>query len=166
MKATKALKRTAVVAATAALALAGTMLGAGTAQAAYDPGTHAIWDDEPLYQGWHVDSPTTRLIMQTDGNLVIYTNYNYPGLTKAIWAMNTYGCGYKAVMQSDGNLVVYAADGRVCNAAPLAWGHPHAKLVVGEYRVDFYWGSDRVPHSNDPQSVTLASDLYAPRPQP
>ncbi|MEV7187051.1 hypothetical protein [Kitasatospora sp. NPDC093102] len=154
----------AVVTATAALALTGTMLGAGSAQAAYDPASHAIWDDEPLYPGWHVDSPSTRLIMQSDGNLVVYYNYNYPSLMKVGWAMNTQNCGYKAVMQSDGNLVVYGADGRFCGANSLAYGHPHAKLVVGEYRVDYYWGSDRVPHSNDPQSVTLASDLYAPRP--
>ncbi|MFJ6621088.1 hypothetical protein ACIQOW_26365 [Kitasatospora sp. NPDC091335] len=158
MKATKALRRTAVVAATAALALTGTLMGAGSAQAAYDPNTHTIWDDEPLYQGWHVDSSTTRLIMQTDGNLVVYQ------MGKPVWASNTNNCGYKAVMQSDGNLVVYSANGGVCwNLG--TYGHPHAKLMVNDNgTVAVYWGGDRVPHSNDPQAVILASDLYAPRP--
>ncbi|MFJ9444736.1 hypothetical protein ACIRRH_23095 [Kitasatospora sp. NPDC101235] len=154
----KAFRGTAVVAATAALALAGTLLGAGSAQAAYDPGTHTIWDDEPLYPGWHVDSSTTRLIMQTDGNLVIY----HPN--GAVWATGTNNCGYKAVMQSDGNLVVYSANGGKCWALGTN-GHPHAKLTVNDNgNVSVYWGGDRVPHGNDPEAVVLASDLYSPRP--
>jgi hypothetical protein len=91
------------------VAVAGTLVGAGSAQAAYDPVTHTIWNDEPLYKGWHVDAGETRLIMQDDGNLVLYKG------SLARWASNTVGCGNKAVMQSDGNLVVYGRDGRqVC----------------------------------------------------
>lgn len=47
---------------------------------------------------------TTRLVMQTDGNLVQYTG------TKAVWASHTTrrGATYAAV-QTDGNLVVYTA---------------------------------------------------------
>jgi murein DD-endopeptidase len=47
---------------------------------------------------------TTRLVMQTDGNLVQYTG------TKAVWASHTTGRGATyAAVQTDGNLVVYSA---------------------------------------------------------
>ncbi|MBP0448717.1 MULTISPECIES: hypothetical protein [unclassified Kitasatospora] len=157
MKATKVLRHMAIGMATGALALAGTLAGAGSAQAAYNPTTHTIWDDEPLYPGWHVDSYTTQLVMQSDGNLVIYQNGK-----GAVWASYTVGCGYKAVMQTDGNLVVYAADGHPCwNLG--TYGHPHAKLTVNDAgSVVVYWDGDsgRTPHSNTPTSVALSSDLY------
>jgi hypothetical protein len=45
-----------------------------------------------------------RLIMQTDGNLVLYRVFDY----KAIWSTNTANIGaHKALMQYDGNFVVY-----------------------------------------------------------
>lgn len=111
----RAARRAAGVLAAGVVALAGTAVGAGSAQAAYDPVTHTIWNDEPLYKGWHIDAEDTRLIMQDDGNLVLYRWFDQPGLKTAKWASNTVGCGDKAVMQSDGNLVVYGRDGRqVC----------------------------------------------------
>ncbi|MEV6973284.1 hypothetical protein [Kitasatospora sp. NPDC093806] len=158
MKATKVLRRVGVGVAAGALALAGTLVGAGSAQAAYDSGSHTIWDDEPLYQGWHVDSRTTQLTMQTDGNLVITQNGK-----GAVWGAGTNGCGYKAVMQSDGNFVVYSASGRPCWASGT-WGHPHAKLTVtDDGAVVIHWddaGSGRIPHSNTNNSKILSSDLY------
>lgn len=46
------------------------------------------------------------LIMQGDGNLVLYA----PGDATPLWASNTYGnVGAYAVMQNDGNLVVYSS---------------------------------------------------------
>ncbi len=48
------------------------------------------------------------LVMQTDGNLVLYE----AGVTAALWASNTAGsAGALAVMQDDGNFVVYTAAG-------------------------------------------------------
>ncbi|CAG8799354.1 36397_t:CDS:1, partial [Gigaspora margarita] len=49
-----------------------------------------------------------RLVMQTDGNLVLYSG------STAIWASNTCGKGagpYRMALQTDGNLVVYAGNG-------------------------------------------------------
>jgi PKD repeat protein len=47
-----------------------------------------------------------RLVMQTDGNLVVY------GPAGATWASHTGTRGTVLIMQSDGNLVAYAPDGR------------------------------------------------------
>ncbi|WP_328954675.1 hypothetical protein OHV13_23245 [Kitasatospora purpeofusca] len=158
MKAAKVLRHMGIAVATGALALAGTLAGAGSAQAAYDPVDHSIWDDEPLYKGWHVDSWTTQLVMQTDGNLVI--NQNGKG---TVWASGTYGCGYKAVMQSDGNLVVYDVNNHPCWSTGT-FGHPHARLTVTDAgAVVIHWDGStgpRIPHSNTGGSVILSSDLY------
>jgi len=49
----------------------------------------------------------TRVIMQADGNLVMYTAGNQP-----VWASNTAGKGQAfARMQDDGNFVVYIQGG-------------------------------------------------------
>lgn len=46
----------------------------------------------------------TRLIMQADGNLVLYRNDG-----KALWASDTWGKPVNvAIMQDDGNFVCYA----------------------------------------------------------
>ncbi len=110
----KVARRTVGVLAAGLVALTGTLAGAGSASAAYDPGTRTMWNDEPLYKGWHIDNIDTRLIMQDDGNLVLYRGFSNPATQKATFATNTVGCGEKAVMQTDGNLVVYGQGGRVC----------------------------------------------------
>ena len=47
-----------------------------------------------------------QLVMQTDGNLVLYRLSD----SKALWASNTQGSGaVQAIMQTDGNFVVYTA---------------------------------------------------------
>ncbi len=51
-----------------------------------------------------------RLVMQTDGNLVLYDKNNSPQ-----WNSRTNGRGkgpFKAIMQDDGNLVIYQANGK------------------------------------------------------
>lgn len=61
---------------------------------------------ETLFVGQDVWSPngSYRLIMQSDGNVVLY------GPAGAIWATRTTGTGAdRLVMQADGNLVVYGA---------------------------------------------------------
>ncbi|MBV2152383.1 hypothetical protein [Kitasatospora sp. SUK 42] len=159
MKTKKTLRNLALAAATTALALAGTLAATGTAEAALERGTNyvSIWDDEPLYPGWHLDSAGARMIMQSDGNLVIYHG-NTP-----VWATGTNNCGYKAVMQSDGNLVVYSANGGFCWALGTN-GHPHARLTVSDNGAVFVtWGGDRIPHSGSGNFVQLSSDLYSTR---
>jgi hypothetical protein len=49
-----------------------------------------------------------RLVMQADGNLVLYRILATGGLT-ATWSTGTTGANNRVVMQSDGNLVVYNA---------------------------------------------------------
>ena len=70
----------------------------------------------------HNTSPY-RLVMQTDGNLVVYT----PG-RQAIWQSGTPGTGSnnRLVLQSDGNLVVYTEAGRA------VWNTGTVRGVHGE----------------------------------
>ena len=70
-----------------------------------------------------------RLIMQTDGNLVLYGMVSGQQST-ALWYTSTQGTGaQKAIMQTDGNFVVYDASN---NARWLTWthNHPGAHLAV------------------------------------
>ena len=68
----------------------------------------------------------TRLVMQADGNLVLYRADD----GRALWASGTAGQPVnRAVLQADGNLVARAADGRVCWASDTA-GNAGARLVL------------------------------------
>ncbi|MFD9794926.1 hypothetical protein ACFWXK_28715 [Streptomyces sp. NPDC059070] len=71
-----------------------------------------------------VSSDTARLIMQSDGNLVIYDEFN-----RARWASNTVGQGWEARLQTDGNFVVYTRSNRPVWASNTA-GRPGSRLVV------------------------------------
>lgn len=70
-----------------------------------------------------------QLIMQTDGNLVLYASGH-----RALWSSRTNGKGgWVAAMQGDGNLVVYTAGNRDEHRALWASGtnnHPGARLAV------------------------------------
>ncbi|MFI6444103.1 hypothetical protein [Kitasatospora sp. NPDC050543] len=75
-------------------------------------------------QSWYSPSGRSRVVMQWDGNVVLYRD------GKAIWAApGAIPNGDHLVMQWDGNLVLYAADNR-----PIWWshteGHPGAELTV------------------------------------
>ena len=79
-----------------------------------------------------------QLVMQDDGNLVIYS---VAGTRTPVWASNTVGHpGAKAVFQSDGNVVVYKPDGVSPLWASNSAGHPapsaqltdQGTLVVGD----------------------------------
>jgi hypothetical protein len=80
---------------------------------------------ETLFAGQSVWSAngSYRLIMQSDGNLVVY------GPGGALWSARTTGAaGARVVMQSDGNLVVYDQWNR-----PVWYtgtGNPGARFVV------------------------------------
>jgi hypothetical protein len=70
------------------------------------------------------ETPAAILVMQYDGNFVLYdTSWN------PMWASNTYGLdGAFAVFQEDGNLVVY------WNGWPAwhshTWGNPGSRLIL------------------------------------
>ena len=57
-----------------------------------------------LSPGWQIQSPDRnyRLVMQSDGNLVLYTGGT------AVWASGTSAANSDVEMQADGNLVIYA----------------------------------------------------------
>ena len=58
------------------------------------------------------------MVLQTDGNLVIYPTTAGTG---ALWASNTSGHNLDSMFfQPDGNLVIYSADGAVLWASNTA----------------------------------------------
>jgi hypothetical protein len=76
--------------------------------------------------GWWAKSALTRLVMQPDGNLVLYRNRD----GAALWASGTSGHpGAYAVMQPDGNLVVYRPGGRALWATGTN-NHPGAYALL------------------------------------
>ncbi|MEW1641915.1 D-alanyl-D-alanine carboxypeptidase family protein [Streptomyces sp. NPDC091219] len=98
---------------------------AGPAQAAQ--ASHTLGGGQSLATGSKLQSPDGRytLIMQTDGNLVLYR-----GSDPALWASGTAGRpGTVAQMQTDGNLVLYAP-GHVPIWASSTAGHPGAYLEL------------------------------------
>jgi len=72
------------------------------------------------------DNNTTTLIMQGDGNLVLYRNDN----NVALWATNTWGKPVThVVMQGDGNFVLYDDKG-VAYWATGTWTDPGSYVVL------------------------------------
>ncbi|MFE4483106.1 MULTISPECIES: hypothetical protein [Streptomycetaceae] len=117
MKTTKKLRHTVLGIAAGMLALVGTVASAGTAHADGPPSAYL---NEPgiLYRGGHIEAGDTQLVLQNDGNLVLYRAYQDPSLVHAVWqAPKTWGCGYKAIMQGDGNFVVYDVNSHPCWSA-------------------------------------------------
>lgn len=98
-----------------------------TCAAAASAGPNGLNKDEALSINQSISSPDKQfsLIMQGDGNLVLY------GLNhRARWASNTGGRGgVQAIMQGDGNLVVYDSSHRALWSSGTG-GHPLAWLVV------------------------------------
>ncbi|WP_349637010.1 mannose-binding protein [Streptomyces sp. 378] len=65
-----------------------------------------------------------RMVMQTDGNLVVYNEKDKP-----IWASMTFGQNHRAIFQGDGNLVIHNAADRPIWAS-RSHGHGGARLVL------------------------------------
>ena len=88
------------------------------------------------------------LIMQQDGNLVLYNAAHQP-----LWASNTYQSGATyAIMQNDGNLVVYNDKNEV-KWASNTWPFSNAYLVLQENgNAVIYLGSQAIWSSNTAQS--------------
>ena len=84
--------------------------------------------DQKLNVNDHLDPPngTTRLIMQGDGNLVLYRQDN----RTALWATNTWNTPVNvAIMQGDGNFVLYDPAGKAYWATGT-WDHPGSYVVL------------------------------------
>ena len=91
--------------------VAAILLALGLIQAPSSTASPRGWlsPGETLASGTGIGSPwdSHYLMMQSDGNLVVYTRSNQP-----IWATMTFWPGSWAVMQTDGNLVVYSPANR------------------------------------------------------
>lgn len=87
-----------------------------------------LFPGQSLHPGQSLESNNklNTLIMQTDGNVVLYGNRSNP-----LWATNTGGLitPREFIMQTDGNLVLYSTDGRP-RWASLTWNNPGAFLNV------------------------------------
>jgi hypothetical protein len=77
---------------------------------ASDPATNTLTStNQELLPGQFLTEGNYELVMQTDGNLVLYLESQ----GEVLWASQTEGIGGAyAVMQSDGNFVVYSTAGR------------------------------------------------------
>ena len=98
--------------------------------------------DERLVADQSIDSNNGRasLVMQSDGNLVLYENI--PGTDRrAWWASNTFEAGSTAVMQGDGNLVVSGPSGSPIWASHTE-GHPGALFSIQDDGNGVIYGGD------------------------
>ncbi|MEL3945650.1 MULTISPECIES: hypothetical protein [Streptomyces] len=140
-----------VTAALASMALVGQASAAPTDHSAATSGKAraGILSDQVRYAPFtlnhneSVSSNTARLVMQSDGNLVVYDEFN-----RARWASRTVGKGWTARLQEDGNFVVYTRSGAPVWASNTA-GRPGSRLVVqDDGNVVIYDGSRAVWASN------------------
>lgn len=68
-----------------------------------------MFPGQELGPGQSVGSSTVTLVMQLDGNLVLYPNYAFEQGGQALWASGTRGDN-TAIMQGDGNFVIYPSN--------------------------------------------------------
>jgi hypothetical protein len=90
------------------------------------PGGSLLFGNQILCPNQQLTSPNGRfrLVMQGDGNLVLYKR------TKRLWQTHTNGNpGAQAAMQADGNFVVYSSSARPLWQA-RTYGNPGAYLAV------------------------------------
>ena len=76
-----------------------------------------------LNAGEMISNWDRKLIMQGDGNLVLYTKAGHP-----LWASGTSGTNHRAVFQGDGNLVIYNNNGPVWATGTM--GGPDSRLEL------------------------------------
>ncbi|GGW39830.1 mannose-binding protein [Streptomyces griseoloalbus] len=94
------------------------------------PSPKPNWSTETVFatsvlevnQAWTTNR--IRMVMQTDGNLVVYNEERKP-----IWASMTFGRNHRAIFQNDGNLVIHNGDDRPIWGAG-SYGHEGAQLVL------------------------------------
>jgi hypothetical protein len=151
----------------------------------FNPGVAVLWTsgsgaqkdrlqpNQQLNVNEELLSPNGRflLIMQSDGNLVLYTN---DAQHRALWSSNTWNTPTKvthAIMQSDGNLVCYDAGGKAYWSSNT-WDHPgaYAVLLDGGGLVVFdaggavLWASastiEDLPYQNWPGNTAFTAPMY------
>ncbi|MFD7640210.1 glycoside hydrolase domain-containing protein [Kitasatospora sp. NPDC059795] len=106
--------------------------GPGTGGALWATGTSAfpskIGSGQRLYSNQWTQSATVRLVMQDDGNLVLYRRSD----GAAIWSTNTWGnAGAYLSVQPDGNMVIYKAGSTTAALWSTAtWGNTGAYALL------------------------------------
>ena len=123
---------------------------------------------ESLESGQALTSANGRytLVMQTDGNLVLYEGE--PSIATAVWATNTWELPEesrpaRADMQEDGNFVLYSAFG-VPAWATGTDGYPGATLVLQDDRNIVVYAADGRPLWASGTWVATARTHVDPRP--
>ncbi|MFH9584541.1 mannose-binding protein [Streptomyces luteogriseus] len=94
------------------------------------PSPRPKWSTETVYatsvlevnQAWTTNR--IRMVMQTDGNLVVYNEHGKP-----TWASMTFGKNHRAIFQADGNLVIHNGDDRPIWASKTH-GNEGARMVL------------------------------------
>ncbi|MFI5528321.1 hypothetical protein ACIA8O_07125 [Kitasatospora sp. NPDC051853] len=113
---------------TAKSAPSATLAAAASPVAVVQPG-------QVLAPGDSVAAGSTTLVMQPDGNLVLYLVAGNGSRILPLWSSGTWWSpGARAEMQADGNFVIYRQDGNSSNQGSIwhsgTWGHPGAALVL------------------------------------
>lgn len=106
------------------------------------PGTDTLYRDTILGSGQYLRSTSGNheLIMQGDGNLVLYQAW-WP-----IWSSGTWGNpGAFAILQGDGNFVIYRPDWTPIWSSGT-WGTPADRLVVQSDSNIVLYGPDGTPY--------------------
>lgn len=122
---------------------------------------------ETLQPGEMIESENAKLIMQTDGNLVLYHATGGQNQGGALWATHTGGNpGAFAKMQADGNFVIYKKGGKEGDGSATLWaskthGNAGARLELqGDANLVIYtkdgghgtgghlWHSDTYPRGD------------------
>jgi hypothetical protein len=107
-----------------------------------------------LNQQLFSDNSYLNLILQVDGNLVLYRTQ----MGHALWASNTQGDAVDyVIMQDDGNLVAYSAGGTpfwatATEGHPAAWAHlqDDGNFIVYDSGNTALWASNTVQDFNSP----------------
>ena len=103
-----------------------------------------LWYGDQLFKGQYCQIGKSRLIMQTDGNLVLYDENS-----RARWSTNTVGRGNRAIMQSDGNFVVYDSANRAvwdsrtcCHSSSYLAVQSDGNVVIYDSRWGVRWATN------------------------
>ena len=82
-----------------------------------------------------------QLILQTDGNLVLYRNHDHV----ALWSSKTNGQDtHQAIMQGDGNFVVYHVNGQASWASGTNGKAGSFLILQNDGNLVIYWPNDPV----------------------
>ena len=114
-------------------------------------------------QSLQSDNKLHTLIMQQDGNVVLYDHQSRP-----LWATNTGGLitPREFIMQTDGNLVLYSTDGQA-RWASRTWNNPGAFLnVQDDGNLVVYRAGSQSETADNALWAAGSNDMWTPPPHP